>query len=558
MSSDKLANIKNDKFQLSLFEEADWAAHLSLPAIVFDMNHLKSESLINFCRFLSILLHKHSTKIWLLCELHHYSLCLKIFQFCNFHEQLFVTLYLPEDIPLSESDNETVIRFSVFFKWFGLKLKALYLKTSIFTSNRNGYPILSFSHQKLILNLLSKYDDLKLIITEVCDHNEGISVFKEYLDRLLSKLNEESTYTKFTKDYRDVLQKPLQPLQDDLKNEMYETFEKDPVKYEKYQQAIEKAMIFKLKERQKNDDDDYKKKIKIMVVGCGRAPLVKNVIAVCQKLEISSNIVEIYALDKNINAIRTTQQIKKTFSKLENNSVQGRIKANLWQNLKILHSDMRIEFDKTLKGEIDIVISELLGSFGDNELSPECLNECEWMLNERSISIPSSYTSYVSPISYSLGWKKLDNFDDKKYFETIYVANLYQHHRLAPSKPCFTFHHPNSQIENTKVIKLSFKCTCDSILHGFGGYFTATLFADVKISTNPSEEYLSPDMFSWFPCFIPLSTPIKVNNGDVIEFWIWRMSSETKVWYEWCVVQPVQSKVHNTAGKSSCIGLLSQ
>lgn len=38
--------------------------------------------------------------------------------------------------------------------------------------------------------------------------------------------------------------------------------------------------------------------------------------------------------------------------------------------------------------KINLIVSELLGSFGDNELSPECLNNCENILEEDGIIIP--------------------------------------------------------------------------------------------------------------------------------------------------------------------------
>ena len=36
----------------------------------------------------------------------------------------------------------------------------------------------------------------------------------------------------------------------------------------------------------------------------------------------------------------------------------------------------------------DIIVSELLGSFGDNELSPECLDGAQRFLRKDGISIP--------------------------------------------------------------------------------------------------------------------------------------------------------------------------
>jgi type II protein arginine methyltransferase len=39
-------------------------------------------------------------------------------------------------------------------------------------------------------------------------------------------------------------------------------------------------------------------------------------------------------------------------------------------------------------------VSELLGSFGDNELSPECLDGAQRFLKPDGISIPSSYWTF--------------------------------------------------------------------------------------------------------------------------------------------------------------------
>uniref|UniRef100_A0A914NKU7 PRMT5 arginine-N-methyltransferase domain-containing protein n=1 Tax=Meloidogyne incognita TaxID=6306 RepID=A0A914NKU7_MELIC len=46
----------------------------------------------------------------------------------------------------------------------------------------------------------------------------------------------------------------------------------------------------------------------------------------------------------------------------------------------------------------DIIISELLGSFGDNELCPECLDGVNNILKENTICIPSSYRNFLTPI----------------------------------------------------------------------------------------------------------------------------------------------------------------
>ena len=48
-----------------------------------------------------------------------------------------------------------------------------------------------------------------------------------------------------------------------------------------------------------------------------------------------------------------------------------------------------------------MLVSELLGSFGDNELSPECLDGAQRFLKPGGVSIPQSYTSYLAPITAS-------------------------------------------------------------------------------------------------------------------------------------------------------------
>ena len=52
----------------------------------------------------------------------------------------------------------------------------------------------------------------------------------------------------------------------------------------------------------------------------------------------------------------------------------------------------------------DILVSELLGSFGDNELSPECLDGAQRFLKPGGISIPAAYTSFLQPVTASKLW----------------------------------------------------------------------------------------------------------------------------------------------------------
>lgn len=52
----------------------------------------------------------------------------------------------------------------------------------------------------------------------------------------------------------------------------------------------------------------------------------------------------------------------------------------------------------------DILVSELLGSLGDNELSPECLDGAQRFLKPDGLSIPAAYTSQLQPIAAFRVW----------------------------------------------------------------------------------------------------------------------------------------------------------
>jgi protein arginine N-methyltransferase 5 len=62
-------------------------------------------------------------------------------------------------------------------------------------------------------------------------------------------------------------------------------------------------------------------------------------------------------------------------------------------------------------------------------------------------------------------------------------------------------------------------------------------------------------MFSWFPIYIPLRTPVHVPAGGKVEACFWRHVSRQRVWYEWALTQPQQSPIHNPNGRSYHIGL---
>ncbi|KAK1289111.1 Protein arginine N-methyltransferase 5 [Acorus calamus] len=457
---------------------------------------------------------------------------------CEHHNQLSIALDILSSLPSVNSLG----------RWFGEPVRAAIIHTDSFLTNARGYPCLSRRHQNLMIGFFNH--SVQIVISgkgvhNVCpsanhidSHNQGmprhpLRSYLDYVGFLYQRMDPLSEQERIELGYRDFLQSPLQPLMDNLEAQTYETFEKDTVKYSQYQRAISKALLERVSDEMASTTTTV-----LMVVGAGRGPLVR---ASLQAAEETSRRLKVYAVEKNPNAVVTLHSL---------------LKLEGWENIvSIVSSDMRCW---NAPEKADILVSELLGSFGDNELSPECLDGAQRFLKEDGISIPSSYTSFIQPVTTSKLYNDVKAHKDLAHFETAYVVKLHSIARLAPPQPVFTFVHPNHSAEknNQRYKKMCFEIPNDTgsvTVHGFAGYFDATLYKDVHLGIEPSTA--TPNMFSWFSIFFPLRTPIYVTAGSPIEVHFWRCTGATKVWYEWCVASPTVSPIHNTNGRSYWVGL---
>ena len=122
------------------------------------------------------------------------------------------------------------------------------------------------------------------------------------------------------------------------------------------------------------------KEIVVLYFGAGRGPLIRRALAAAKSTHAN---VRIIALDKNPNAIVTLRNMI--------------LDENLQDRVKLISGDMRHIQVEDMQG--DILMSELLGSFGDNELSPECLIPTEKFLKPQGIYLPWAYTNHLVPLS---------------------------------------------------------------------------------------------------------------------------------------------------------------
>jgi protein arginine N-methyltransferase 5 len=589
------------------------------------------------------------------------------------------------------------------------QLAAIVLPTDIFLTNKRGFPTLSKAHQHLLAYLLRRIGrTLKIIVQSKHNDDDPTTVllpnltkeqlgqsktlpYYQYLQHFRSTRSEitnvlDTPLAKMEREYLDALQKPLQPLADHLEFQTYEVFERDPIKYAQYEKAVYLAMYDYLvsisssslqtitttttadsmvtqQDTQNMDEDNDKQNhhhhhhqqyYRVLVAGAGRGPLVHAVIRAIQNLQRDHlhplPQVWIYAVEKNPSAIfYLRSKHKQEWSQLAStNHIHVRIVESDLRCLQastLFAGDSKSQSSSSSSATANLIVSELLGSFGCNELSPECLDDLMHKTDvcnrQTTKSIPARYTSFAAPVSsmhlfhavqqQALYPAKNPSYDAvmvgrTRAFETPYVVRPHAASQIYSASQCWSFSHPSPVVvvdaETTtadhvrsRSCHLSFGndptygaaygsgygCTdplatslfssaevqdmlsqqkplswmCTGIL----GTFTADLYfcertkEMIQISTVP--DTFSDGMFSWFPLYFPLSQPVLVPAGAILQVQIWRKVSATKVWYEWSVIVTEQqqqqqeevvgdranrllyaSPIHNPGGRSYYVSLL--
>merc|ERR1712216_1012826 len=171
--------------------------------------------------------------------------------FCEQNPQISVALEITEDLPPTDF---------LLSRWYAEPVKAVIIPTDIFLSNKQNCPVLSKRHKAFLMELfrhrvqviIRGEDDLAVIPGQTplaplpldgpfgCAEGEApltkgapakITPYLNYVARLFQSRPAPTPAEQFELPYHDYLQAPLQPLQDNLESQTYETFERDPVKY---------------------------------------------------------------------------------------------------------------------------------------------------------------------------------------------------------------------------------------------------------------------------------------------------------------------------------------
>lgn len=602
------------KLLLDVPRQMEWAQHMNIPAVILPPIPKTKNPASDYARLVaSAALNTSSSngQVWIKTELSEESLFAfeKLHRRCDGASNVGMIIYL--DNLHTQATNPTAAVASMLalvHKAVGSNLKAVAFPSHVFLTNKRGYPALSKTHQVLFTEMLRRLGrTVRVLIEGPSTHpipgapggSTGCLPYLQYIRHMRQRAEivevVDTPEAIQEEAYLDHLQRPLQPLGDHLEFATYETFEKDPVKYFQYKDAIALAL-------RDNLAGVRNSVVTIVVAGAGRGPLVTSALEAIKEIaDLPSTVTfRVYAIEKNPSAVMYLRSLVKFDAS--------------WKAVTVVHSDMRnLTRAHLLDQQADILVSELLGSFGDNELAPECLNDlyATGTCKDTTVCIPADFTSFIAPVSslrlHSEARAQAyypksasDGVDSApmgtlQVLETPYVVRSHAACQTHKEQPCWRFAHPSTteSLERMSHVEflpdVTFGAGCGSgygpvdkavanmtqtsgktdsgplFIHGFMGTFTATLYKSsrdnsmVTLSTRPGD--FSVGMFSWFPLFFPLKEPLCVPGGATLSLSIWRKVEESKVWYEWGAEVFGEEKlfgcsaIHNPNGRSYFVRL---
>lgn len=476
---------------------------------------------------------------------------------CNYHPNLSVSLGAPlYNIPSAILD-----------RWMLEPIQFYLIPLSRFIPNAKSYPVLPKFNQLIIWKLLQfKTLEPPVIILHGIDrlnaqnsplpknmiefhgpeknstylsyikHLSSISYKTNFLPKLYSftlSTLKDSNISKTMLSSKLVLQSPLEPIIENLDNYTYRVFEQDSFKYEQYERAIIKALI----DLNKSWSSDSKPHI--FFLGAGRGPLIDRFFSALQFLSLSPDSFTITAIERSPNVMIYLSQRN----------------LQCWNSsVNILNIDSRDYINSPYNlthSRLNMVISELIGSFGCNELMPECIDGISRsdICDPDCIFIPENLQVHIAPVYSPRLWKTASDIStDKLYVPLIpemelltentneiweFHSSVTQKTNLNPNlKAISSLTSRSNNRHNARQRRVTMKIFHRGLVHGLSGFFSSTLYSDISISNLPKSPEV-PDCVSWLPAYLPFQTPLEVFEDQDINLFIKRVCSNNCVWYEW-------------------------
>jgi len=220
----------------------DWAGHMTIPAVILpSIPEGSVQAALQYTRIVSSLAWKASARniqIWIRtpCTLKALDSFTLLHKRCDSASNIGIMLSFTPNENSSIHQLLTLIHVAV-----GCNLRAVSYNTSIFLTNKRGFPVLSKVNQIAVTEILKRLGQtLRILVEEDSFHTTkqstktteeygktGCMAYLQYLQYLRKRDDViailDSADSRIENNYLDRLQSPLQPLADDLEFSTYET-----------------------------------------------------------------------------------------------------------------------------------------------------------------------------------------------------------------------------------------------------------------------------------------------------------------------------------------------
>lgn len=201
-----------------------------------------------------------------------------------------------------------------------------------------------------------------------------------------------------------------------------------------------------------------------------------------------------------------------------------------------------LSYDARLPQPVDIIISETIGNFGDNEDCHHILTDARTrFLKPGGRMLPERLTTFFVPVSspkahaqieegkckaisevHALD-KLLSRLEIDDPFAVYYDVVLPESAYLSSPRRARRFDFTTGKSEPTYRVVVRFPVTTDGLLTGFKGYFIAHLAEGVIVDISGWDIDRRKASDSWKHSYLPIRKPIEVRRGQTITLTLERL-----------------------------------
>lgn len=192
----------------------------------------------------------------------------------------------------------------------------------------------------------------------------------------------------------------------------------------------------------------------------------------------------------------------------------------------------------------DLVVSELLGSFADNELLPEITTPLvhDFLKQGSGVCIPASYETFVGPLEWpGLQQAVVDQSKNpaqgRGRLHSAYTATAVHQpewlFRWSTLPALYSWSAVDSVLDQrTRPLGgcVRLEMPRSGFIHAIGGWFTAHLYGDLYIDSRLTEHR---NAFHWETFVLPLERPVEVEARNVVGITVERHTRESEQPYVW-------------------------